>query len=60
MRTVPLDADNGAILEVLEEWTELLAAEDYAGRWHCCRRRRNRDGRQRCWSPMCTDMGVPG
>lgn len=31
MRTLPMDADDGAILEVLEEWTDLLAAEDYAG-----------------------------
>lgn len=31
MRTVPMNASDEAILEVLEEWTELLAAEDYAG-----------------------------
>ena len=31
MRTVPMDASDEAILAVLEEWTDLLAAEDYAG-----------------------------
>lgn len=31
MRTLPMGASDGAILEVLEEWTDLLAAEDYAG-----------------------------